>query len=63
MGTKFLKHFNTRQTPQSEPIPGSAEVPNSAGGYAFAVDDWAAARAVPDPRLRGRARTTRPSGR
>ena len=41
MGTKFLKHFNTRQTPQSEPIPGSAQVPNSAGGYAFAVDDWA----------------------
>ena len=40
MGTKFLKHFNTRQTPQSEPIPGSAQVPNSAGGYAFAVDDW-----------------------
>ena len=41
MSTKFLKHFNTRQTPQSEPIPGSAQVPNSAGGYAFAVDDWA----------------------
>ena len=41
MGTKFLKHFSTRVTPQSEPIPGSAQVPNSAGGYAFAVDDWA----------------------
>ena len=41
MGTKFLKHFSTRRTPQSEPIPGSAMVPNSAGGYAFAVDDWA----------------------
>jgi 60 kDa SS-A/Ro ribonucleoprotein len=41
MGTKFLKHFRTRQTPQSEPIPGSAQVPNSAGGYAFAVDDRA----------------------
>jgi 60 kDa SS-A/Ro ribonucleoprotein len=41
MSTKFLKHFNTRRTPQSEPIPGSAQVPNSAGGYAFAVDDWA----------------------
>src|SRR4051812_2640355 len=41
MSTKFLKHFNTRKTPQSEPIPGSAQVPNSAGGYAYAVDDWA----------------------
>jgi 60 kDa SS-A/Ro ribonucleoprotein len=41
MGTKFLKHFSTRRTPQTEPIPGSAMVPNSAGGYAFAVDDWA----------------------
>src|SRR5215218_313122 len=41
MSTDFLKHFNTRQTPQCEPIPGSAQVPNSAGGYAFAVDDWA----------------------
>ena len=41
MGIKFLKHFRTRQTPQTEAIPGSAQVPNSAGGYAFAVDDWA----------------------
>src|SRR5690606_19973114 len=27
-------------TPQSLPIPGSTQVPNSAGGYAWAVDDW-----------------------
>jgi 60 kDa SS-A/Ro ribonucleoprotein len=27
-------------TPQSEPIPGSSQVPNSAGGYAWAVDHW-----------------------
>jgi 60 kDa SS-A/Ro ribonucleoprotein len=31
---------NPKRTPQSEPIPGSAQVPNSAGGYSFAVDDW-----------------------
>jgi 60 kDa SS-A/Ro ribonucleoprotein len=37
---KFLGWRNAR-TPQSEPIPGSAQVPNSAGGYAWAVDDWA----------------------
>lgn len=40
MAFSFLKHFKTRQTPQSEPIPGSAQVANSAGGYSFAVDDW-----------------------
>src|SRR4051794_32615145 len=40
MSTRFLKHFNTRRTPQSEPIPGSPQVPNSAGGHAYAVDDW-----------------------
>lgn len=32
--------FNKKQTPQSQPIPGSAQVANSAGGYTFAVDDW-----------------------
>ncbi len=36
----YGKHFSTRQTPQSEPIPGSIQVPNHAGGYVFAVDDW-----------------------
>lgn len=36
----YGKHVNTQVTPQSEPIPGSAQVPNSAGGYSFAVDDW-----------------------
>jgi len=38
----YLKIFSRTQaaaTPQSEPIPNT--VPNSAGGYAFAVDDWA----------------------
>ncbi len=40
MAFSFLKHFNTRRTPQGEPIPGSAQVANSAGGYGFAVDDW-----------------------
>lgn len=41
MGTRFLKHFNMRRTLQSEPIPGSDQVPNSAGGLTFAIDDWA----------------------
>jgi 60 kDa SS-A/Ro ribonucleoprotein len=34
------KLFSTRQTGQYQPIPGSGQVPNSAGGYAWAVDDW-----------------------
>ncbi|HEX2205194.1 MAG TPA: TROVE domain-containing protein [Longimicrobium sp.] len=40
----FTKHVATRlrklATPQRAPIPGSAQVPNSAGGYAWAVDAW-----------------------
>jgi 60 kDa SS-A/Ro ribonucleoprotein len=35
------KWFNKKKTPQSAPIPGTSQVPNSAGGFAFAVDDWA----------------------
>src|SRR3954467_11654218 len=34
------KWFNTKQTPQSAPITGTSQVANSAGGFAFAVDDW-----------------------
>lgn len=32
--------FNRNKTPQSLPIPASSQVPNSAGGYAWGVDDW-----------------------
>jgi 60 kDa SS-A/Ro ribonucleoprotein len=38
------KHFATRlrhlTTPQAEPIPNTTQVPNSAGGFAWAVDKW-----------------------
>ena len=37
---KYIRHVSTRVTPQREPIPGSTQVPNSAGGYAYPVDDW-----------------------
>lgn len=37
----YQKHYSTRITPQSEPVPDSGQVKNSAGGYAWAVDDWA----------------------
>ncbi len=36
-----LRNFTTRKTRQSEPVPGAGQVPNSAGGFAWAVDDWA----------------------
>lgn len=38
MATDPLTAVSTRRTPQSQPIPGT--VPNSAGGYAYPVDDW-----------------------
>jgi 60 kDa SS-A/Ro ribonucleoprotein len=36
----YLNQFLGRRTSQSEAIPGTDQVPNSAGGYAWAVDDW-----------------------
>lgn len=36
----YAAHVSTRQTPQSESIPGKQQVENSAGGFAFAVDCW-----------------------
>ena len=40
MTAAYSKHFSTRETPQTEKIPGSSQVPNSAGGFSFPVDDW-----------------------
>jgi 60 kDa SS-A/Ro ribonucleoprotein len=40
----FTKHYATRLTrlvtPQAERIPGTTQVPNSGGGYAWPVDQW-----------------------
>ncbi|HEX7653638.1 MAG TPA: TROVE domain-containing protein, partial [Verrucomicrobiae bacterium] len=41
MAINYAAIFNRRRTPQSQPIPGSAQVPNSAGGFVWALDDWA----------------------
>lgn len=40
MNTQYSRHFSTRQTPQAEPIPGSDQIENSAGGFVWAVDNW-----------------------
>jgi 60 kDa SS-A/Ro ribonucleoprotein len=41
----FKQHVSTRLrrlvTPQAEPVPDTAQVSNSAGGFAWAVDEWA----------------------
>jgi 60 kDa SS-A/Ro ribonucleoprotein len=36
----YLKRHGTRRVPQWAPIHNSNQVPNSAGGFAWAVDDW-----------------------
>ena len=36
----YRKLFSLRQTPQNQFIPGRTQVPNSAGGFVWAVDDW-----------------------
>lgn len=36
----YTKHYQTKQTPQSQPIPGKTMVQNNAEGYSFEVDDW-----------------------
>ena len=40
MAINYARLFHRRHTPQSQPIPYSTQVPNSAGGYAWQVDDW-----------------------
>src|SRR5262245_61823972 len=39
--TFYAKYFSRKATPQSQPIPDRNQVENSAGGYVFALDDWA----------------------
>ena len=34
------KYFSTKSTPQSQPIPGTKQVANSAGGFTWALDDF-----------------------
>src|ERR671933_1150005 len=38
----YLKRHGTRRVPQSVPLPG--QVANSAGGHAWAIDDWSRLR-------------------
>lgn len=38
---RLARHVNVKATPQTEPVPGKAQVQNSAGGFSFALDQWA----------------------
>ena len=40
MTINYAKIFNRRVTPQSQPIPGSNQIRNSASGFSWQVDDW-----------------------
>ncbi|MFZ6030285.1 MAG: TROVE domain-containing protein [Chloroflexota bacterium] len=40
MAHKIYNLFNRKKNSQNQPIPGSAQVPNSAGGYAWKLDAW-----------------------
>ena len=42
MNGRAYTQFSTRQTAQSESIPGDEQVQNNAGGYAYQLDDWTA---------------------
>src|SRR5262245_57636593 len=37
---RYAKHLDVTKTPQAEAIPGTAQVANSSGGFAWPVDDW-----------------------
>lgn len=36
----YSQHVRVDETPQNEPIPGSTQVPNNAGGFGWTVDQW-----------------------
>jgi len=40
MNTRYRNHFSSRETPQSEAIPGEDMVQNNAGGFTFEVSRW-----------------------
>jgi 60 kDa SS-A/Ro ribonucleoprotein len=41
---RYLSKHRTRRVAQRVPLPGSTQIPNSAGGFAWAVDGWARLR-------------------
>jgi 60 kDa SS-A/Ro ribonucleoprotein len=40
MNSRYRNHFSTRETAQTQPIPGETMVQNNAGGFTFEVSPW-----------------------
>lgn len=40
MPANYMQHLNPKTVPQSQPLPGSTQVQNSAGGFSWQVDCW-----------------------
>ncbi|MDO8600778.1 MAG: TROVE domain-containing protein [bacterium] len=40
MSVPFSQYFQTKETSQSQAIPGTDQVENSSGGFVWAVNDW-----------------------
>lgn len=40
MSYKTYSQYSKKKTPQTEPIPGSDQVENNAGGYVYHLDEW-----------------------
>jgi 60 kDa SS-A/Ro ribonucleoprotein len=40
MSYKTYSQYSKKKTPQTEPIPGSDQVENNAGGYVYRLDEW-----------------------
>jgi 60 kDa SS-A/Ro ribonucleoprotein len=40
MVTVYTKHFSSKLTSQSDPIPMEKQIPNNAGGYGYELDMW-----------------------
>jgi len=36
----YTQHFNTKSTPQTQPIPGQSMVQNRSGGFGFELSSW-----------------------
>jgi 60 kDa SS-A/Ro ribonucleoprotein len=37
---KYTQYFDPQKIPQTKPLPKSKQVPNSAGGYVYAIEPW-----------------------
>jgi 60 kDa SS-A/Ro ribonucleoprotein len=41
MAANYMQHLNRTKVPQTQPLPGTNQVPNKGGGFAWSIDCWA----------------------